>query len=367
MNRRDLLLCTGGWAATLLVPQVGLAGELVAAEATRRGDVVRLSWPKQRLPVSVYMASVADAPIAAMRCVARDRRAQELAVCARARPRPYFLLTAQNGSQARVAERLLPLEGGRNFRDLGGYRAGDGTQVRWGKLFRSGYMSDLTAADIDYLQVLGIQIICDLRSQQERTGAPSPLLASGGPRIESSDYDFAQLMRGLKPFPGSTATVADFTDYLSDAYVAQAEQGLVEHLRRIFAHLLAGEVPLAFNCTGGKDRTGVVAAMILSVLGVPRPTIVADYGLTGRYLPRSEINRMMADGGQRLGVSPELAAATARMPNNVQEVLLGTDPTVMELCLSKIEARHGNLLELARQQYGLDTAAIERLRRLYTA
>lgn len=367
MNRRDLLLCSGGFAATMVIPEIGLSGELVEAEATRRGDVVQLRWPKQGLPVSVYVAVVADAPLAAMRRLVRDRRALDLQVSAHVRPRPYFLLTTRDGSQTRVAERLLPLEGGRNFRDLGGYRTVDGTQVRWGRLFRSGYMSDLTTGDIDYLQALGIQVICDLRSQQERANAPSSLLSARGLRVEASDYDFSRLMNGQRPFPGPAATVADFTDYLSDAYVAQAEQGLVEHLQRIFSHLLSGEAPLAFNCMGGKDRTGVVAAMILAVLGVPRATIVADYGLTARYLPRSEIDRMMADGGRRLGVSPELAAATARMPIDVQEVLLGTDPTVMDSCLSKIEARHGSALELAKQRYGLDTAAISQLRRLYTA
>ena len=73
--------------------------------------------------------------------------------------------TADGGGQ-RVAVRLLPLEGGRNFRDLGGYPTLDGRRVRWGRVFRSGMMANLTDADYDYLSALGIRVVCDFRSNE---------------------------------------------------------------------------------------------------------------------------------------------------------------------------------------------------------
>src|SRR5580698_6023676 len=69
--------------------------------------------------------------------------------------------------------RVVPLEGGRNFRDLGGYLTSDGRRVKWGKLFRSGSLAGLTPADYDYLSRLSIKIVCDLRTVQERNAEPN--------------------------------------------------------------------------------------------------------------------------------------------------------------------------------------------------
>ena len=70
-------------------------------------------------------------------------------------------------------ERVLPLRGGRNFRDLGGYRSADGRHVRWRRVFRSGVMNRLTDADRDYLATLEIRASCDLREAHERSLEPS--------------------------------------------------------------------------------------------------------------------------------------------------------------------------------------------------
>ena len=152
---------------------------------------------------------------------------------------------------------------------------------------------------------------------------------------------------------------------MSDAYVDTAARRLTAHFTDIFARLVAGEAPLAFNCSGGKDRTGTAAAMILSVLGVPRATVVADYGLTGVYLPKSAVEKLIADGGARLGLTPQTAAALEAFPPAVRDFAYRSDPSVMRVALEKIDKEFGGPIALAKQKYGLDDRKIELLRSRY--
>ncbi len=82
--------------------------------------------------------------------------------------RIYFHLKPADGATRVVSIRRLPLEGARNFRDLGGYRTAEGRYVRWGLVYRSGHLVNLTARDSDYLSSLGIRLVCDVRSDGER-------------------------------------------------------------------------------------------------------------------------------------------------------------------------------------------------------
>src|SRR5580693_307290 len=86
--------------------------------------------------------------------------------------RIYFHLRSSNGAIRVVSVRRLPLEGANNFRDLGGYRTADGHYVRWGLVYRSGYLVNLTPKDSDYLNTLGIRLVCDVRADGERLRAP---------------------------------------------------------------------------------------------------------------------------------------------------------------------------------------------------
>src|SRR5256886_15356430 len=86
--------------------------------------------------------------------------------------RIYFHLKPASGPTRVVSIRRLPLEGAKNFRDLGGYRTSDGHYVRWGFVYRSNHLVNLTAKDFEYLNSLGIRLICDVRSDSERARAP---------------------------------------------------------------------------------------------------------------------------------------------------------------------------------------------------
>jgi protein-tyrosine phosphatase len=363
MDRRKFLLSGVAVGSAALAPAAfAAAAAPLEGAATRVGQAVRLDWNAKARPTSVYVSSNPAASTRGLRPVKANVVGGAVDVPAPVTPRPYFLLTEKGGRQTRVAERLLPLQGGRNFRDLGGYRGAGGRQVRWGKIYRSGVMSGLTNADFDYLSALGIKTICDLRSPQERAGEPSPYLANGKIKVVSFDYDMGPSMAKL----AGAKTRDQAIDVFADAYGLFLET-LTPHYTDLFARLVANEGPLTLNCSAGKDRTGVGSALILSVLGVPRETVIADYALTQVYVPPAYYKKQMASGTNSSGVNAQQAQAMARMPPEVLDVILGSDPAVMRQALAAVDAKYGGPVALAKARFGLTDKKIARLRALYLA
>lgn len=253
---------------------------------------------------------------------------------------------------AAVAEhqRLLPLQGGQNFRDLGGYRAADGRHVKWGMLFRSGSMHDLTQADFTYLGKLGIRSVCDFRDTSERAAAPVAWPAGTTPAIFADDYDMSSNGTMLKADPGLTPDKAH-------GMMAASYPQLLAHFngqyRRMFRELLAGNAPLAFNCTAGKDRTGVAAALLLTALGVPRETVVEDYLLTNRYLDP----RKIATSGPN--------SDFAKLPAPVLKAFMAADPSYIQAALGVLDRHRGGVEGYFRDELNLSHADIARLRDMY--
>lgn len=360
MDRREFLMAAAGGGMLALAPAAFAKPAVMEGQATRTGgDAVRLEWTEQKRPVSILVSSDADAPRQKMQLLKTGVHGAQAELAAPVAPRPYFLLSTPDGAQVRVAERLLPLQGGRNFRDLGGYRSADGRQVRWGRIYRSGMMSGLTAADMRYLSDLGIRSICDFRSQQERASEPNAFLkaGAGGPKVVATDYQ----MMSLSGMAEATTRQAAI-DAFASAYV-QFTEFLAPQYTDMFARLKRGET-LAFNCSAGKDRAGTGAALILSVLGVPRETVVADYALTQVYTPPSMYLKRTADAPSA-GVPDEHAKAFARMPREVLEIMLGSDPAVMTKALATIDEKFGGPVALAKARFGLTDADVAALRRTY--
>lgn len=179
--------------------------------------------------------------------------------------------------------RLVPLTGSFNFRDLGGYPTGDGRTTRWARLFRSDTLHELTPEDVAHLRSLGLATIVDLRTSREldETGR-GPL----GP--EPIAYHHLSV---LEETSGETvgeavAAPAPIEDDLSERYLWYLEVG-----RRALTSALEllgdpENLPLVFHCAAGKDRTGVLAAMVLDILGVPAEVIVEDYVITQERMER---------------------------------------------------------------------------------
>ncbi|GAA5317840.1 MAG: tyrosine-protein phosphatase [Candidatus Pelagadaptatus aseana] len=174
--------------------------------------------------------------------------------------------------------RVLPLDGGINFRDLGGYRNRHGKTVKWKKLFRSGHLSNLSDQDIDQLEQLSLTRIHDFRRADEQQRAPSKPV-----RAEiTNDYEmFVGSMSKFWEFLDNGGLNAESAHELVRGSYRDCIDDVAPAYRRLFLSLLdnADNASL-FHCAAGKDRTGIAAALILSALEVDRDTIVQDYLLT---------------------------------------------------------------------------------------
>lgn len=349
----------GGIAAALVVAffaPLASAEDLVDARVEQASPgSYQLQWSgtSHDTPVDVYVAWEPDAPVDQRRLVVDDNREGQAVVRLAEHQRPYFFVRPGNGKGLWIAERLLPLEGGRNFRDLGGYRTSDGQRVKWGKIYRSGTMSELTDADYQYLSALGIRVVCDFRSTAERVAQPNEWQQKAGIAYWARDYDasFGDLGKVLsKP----AATPVEVQAIFAAGYrVLPFEQAAA--YREMFARLVAGEMPLAFNCSEGKDRAGVAAALILTALGVPRATVVADYELSGKIIA----HRRAANGDAKLRDSyPQLA----NVPPEVLAPLFSADPAYIEAMFAAVEQRHGSVAGYLRDVLGVSDHDLEVLR-----
>lgn len=272
--------------------------------------------------------------------------------------RAYFSIEPENGRPVTTALRVLPLEGGRNFRDLGGYPTEDGKTVRWGKVYRSGVMHDLTDADYEYLSGLGIGVVCDFRAIEERLEEPTNW-AAGDIDYLSWDYTSADSSGQLaQVFQDPSVTPEMVSGMMIRLYSSIMDQH-EDKFRVMFDRLVAGDVPLAFNCSAGKDRTGIAAALLLSALGVEREAVVADYAMSEKVVDYMQI---FADASTIDEDSPY--AFLAQMPPDLVKPLLRSDPRYIESALASLEEEHGSVLAYIQTELGVDDDELMSLREM---
>lgn len=240
-------------------------------------------------------------------------------------------------------DRVLPLQGASNFRDLGGYRGRDGRTLRWRLLFRSDHLQGLTEADKQTLKELGLAQSIDFRGAAERAAAAYQL-----PGVQQHSLAIeptvVQSMQALVA-SGQALTGAAATELMLDLYRSLVNER-AHRFAELFEHLLQAQSPLVFHCTAGKDRTGVAAAWILLALGVPRDVVMQDFLLTNQVL------------------RPALAH-TGFFPAEVAAVLWSVQPVFLETALQLAEAEHGGINNYLRQKMGLTPAALRALETRY--
>jgi protein-tyrosine phosphatase len=172
--------------------------------------------------------------------------------------------------------RALPFPGLLNARDLGGYPIAGGARTRWRSLLRSDDLARLTPAGLQLFGAHGIETIIDLRWPVEIAESPSPVSR----HLRHIRYEQVSLLG-----PSPDAWVARSQGYSKE----QWKCAVLEHVRAELAHVLkliagAPPGPLLFHCVAGKDRTGLIAALLLALADVEPGAIAHDYSLSGENL-----------------------------------------------------------------------------------
>ncbi len=217
--------------------------------------------------------------------------------------------------------RLVPLAGSFNFRDLGGYPTADGRVTRWGRLFRSDTLHEVTEEDVALLRALGLATIVDLRTSREleRTGR-GPL----GP--EPIAYHHLSVIRDEAG--EAMAAPAPAGEDLSERYLWYLDVGREPLTQALALVTQSANLPLVFHCAAGKDRTGVLAALVLDILGVSAELIVADYLITASRM-ESILDRYRSD--------PAFADRMAQVPPS----RFGVEAPTMVRFLAELDNRFG--------------------------
>jgi len=234
--------------------------------------------------------------------------------------------------------RLIPLEGCLNFRDLGGYPTADGRRVRWRRMFRSDGLQALTPGDVACLRDdIGLTTVVDLRSTGE-------LRADGGGPLRETNITHHHLPLFDGEAIRTEAAPASIT--LADRYWLLAEYAK-EKIARVLTTLASSEGPAVYHCAAGKDRTGVVSAVVLGIVGVPTEIIVADYAATQENLD-AIIERLMATKSYESVLS------------NLPPDTLHAEAETMAAFLERIQAEYGGMHGYA-QAAGVAPDALEAL------
>lgn len=239
--------------------------------------------------------------------------------------------------------RLVALDAVHNFRDMGGYDTADGRTTRWGMLYRADGLYRLTDADLEVVAALGLRTVIDLRT-------PNELDERGRFPFEKHPVDFHHLSV-IDATWQSTAAPAYDTDaeFLTWAYRQMRAQGGPRFVAAINVLARPDALPAVFHCAAGKDRTGLLAALLLGALGVSHDQIVADYALTAEGM-----ERMRAWATREF---PDLAARMADTPS----AMLAAVPEAMASTLAEICAEHGTVrsyvVSLGVTQATLDSLA----------
>jgi protein-tyrosine phosphatase len=240
---------------------------------------------------------------------------------------------------AMTSERHLPFDNLCNFRDLGGYAASDGRVTRWRTLYRADSLGRLNGeADLRRFRELGIGTVIDLRYPWEIAGKGRLTPADGvtwlNLSIEHRPYDQAEIDPELDPWR-----------YLADRYAEVAADGTAE-LGEAIRTIASADRPVVFHCASGKDRTGLLAALVLALLDVPVATIAEDFALT-ELATASLRERWHTDNPGRELRWP----GYGRAPEDIIRVVL-----------AELAAEHGSIHRYATERLALDSDVLALLR-----
>ncbi|MEY4783869.1 MAG: hypothetical protein RIR41_1804 [Pseudomonadota bacterium] len=246
------------------------------------------------------------------------------------------------------ADRVLPTTGIHNFRDYGGYAVADGGALRRGVLYRSGQHAEATDADLALVDQIGIRAVFDLRGKGEREHSPCRRSAQFSARVYCAGGETAQSAphtQAATAVDGAAARQIMCRRYAEVPY----RPFLMDVYRDAFSVLASSTGPTLMNCTAGKDRTGVLVALVQSALGVHPDDIMEDYLLTNSAGDaESRVEALRQDLQRRFG---------AGITEDAIRVVTSVEPAFLASAFQGIRKRSGSVDAYLQQEMALPPAA----------
>ncbi|WP_221793152.1 tyrosine-protein phosphatase [Oceanobacter mangrovi] len=272
----------------------------------------------------------------------------------------YFVLTPAEGQATVVASRQLPMPGGQNFRELGGYQTADGHTVKWGKIYRSGVLTFLSADDYQVIDGLKISTVADFRSIEERETDKTDWQASPVRRIEqdyyAGDFGFGELVKNGITRESAIAMMAGF-------YPQMAQQQKATY-QAMFDLMVRHDETILYHCSAGKDRTGVASMLILTALGVPEDTIMNDYLASNRYLDPHKLSHGAKDGEEDEKAA-KMRAFMKMMPPEALQALMGVEEEYLRATIDYMNKGYGSVMGYIQQELGVSEQDLQAMRSHY--
>ncbi len=253
-----------------------------------------------------------------------------------------------------------------NCRQLGGYITLDGKTVKSNVLFRSGKLSKLEEDGLEAFYKMNITDIIDLRIPEEVSHRPDPKLDKAKTHVinlaDTASTFYMYSVLGVKTNSGNYKeildTIAKTPMNLGEMYVEgiiDSDYGrkALKEIFSVFVHHKDGAI--LWHCTGGKDRTGIVAALLLSALNVDRETVLNDYELTNEFVK-----------GQRIGMKiVSLLYSDDEKEEERVATIAGVKRDFMQNALNHIDKKYGGPINFLKNQVGLSEEDILTLRTKY--
>lgn len=268
--------------------------------------------------------------------------------------RVFFGIKSPKTAKRIVSERRIPLDHEPNLRDIGGIETTDGRRVKWGKIYRSGKLSELDRNDQALLTNLGIKTVCDFRSDVEQEKHPNNL-PSGITyhRYPIGDRDGASFQKLRKDVLKKRLKGKDAEQTFVNLMALFADS-VAHDFKPVLDLLLAdGNEPLIYHCSGGKDRTGFMTAIILAAMDVDIKTIRKDYLMSNYY--RQEANQKKIRKARLIGLDQETL-----------EYLFIVRDSYFDSVMNTIKDNYGDMDNYLEVKFGLTREVRDELKEKYT-
>lgn len=261
----------------------------------------------------------------------------------------YHDLLARGGDSATVAARYIGLKNTINFRDLGGLRTKDGRTVRKGFIYRSDNLSKLETEDFGKFNALRIATVYDLRTDHEIEGKEDHLPANVRYLHTPVVQDNAGEIKGLKKRVLDGEITEQQAREMTAKFYADAVTANIGAVKDILKQVTSSDQPVLYHCSAGKDRTGILSALILSILNVDRQVIVDDF-MVSNYYRRARAEKTL--GKAKLGriVKPKLNM-------DAIEILSTVDESFINATFSAIDNTYGGMEPFIENELGINKVA----------